>query len=159
MEVCPWFELIAIENATALGDDLLEIGKAVEAQMTRHMRHGSPPRLMAHQPIDGRALRESHTTPSAGNRITLRGHARQVFKKADNIGQSLGRNGSVALVHDSGLSEKGPIEECGAVSSALAIHAGFNQQSSDAGDPSGVDRGNNAGDVLVLGSPQPDRPV
>ena len=30
MEVCAWFELIAIENATALGDDVLEIGKRGE---------------------------------------------------------------------------------------------------------------------------------
>src|SRR4051812_7620521 len=30
MEVCAGFELIAIENATALGDDLLEIGEGLE---------------------------------------------------------------------------------------------------------------------------------
>ena len=30
MEVCAGFELIAIENATALGDDVLKIGKGVE---------------------------------------------------------------------------------------------------------------------------------
>ena len=30
MEVCAGFELIAIENATALGDDVLEIGKLPE---------------------------------------------------------------------------------------------------------------------------------
>src|SRR5215212_4448219 len=51
MEVCAGFELIAIENTTTRGDDLLEIGKGLEAQMIRHMRHGSSPRLMALQPI------------------------------------------------------------------------------------------------------------
>ena len=30
MEVCPWFELIAGENATARGDDVLEIGQGLE---------------------------------------------------------------------------------------------------------------------------------
>ena len=30
MEVCAGFELIAIENTTALGDDLLEIGQGLE---------------------------------------------------------------------------------------------------------------------------------
>ena len=30
MEVCPRFELIAIENATALGDDVLELSKRPE---------------------------------------------------------------------------------------------------------------------------------
>src|SRR5215204_13361 len=44
VEVCPGFELIAIENAAALGHDSLEISKGREAQMIRHMRHGSPPR-------------------------------------------------------------------------------------------------------------------
>ena len=87
------------------------------------------------------------------------GTARQVFEEADNVGQSLGRNRSVALVHDSGLPEKGPIEEYGALSRALAIHAGFNQQSSDAGDSSRIDSGNDAGEVFVLGSPRPDSPV
>ena len=51
MEVCSEFELIAIENATARGDDVLEIGEGLEAQMIRHRRHGSSPRLMALQPI------------------------------------------------------------------------------------------------------------
>src|SRR5689334_6248975 len=37
--------------------------------MIHHMRHGSPPRLLAPQPIDARALRKSHPAPSAGNRI------------------------------------------------------------------------------------------
>jgi hypothetical protein len=59
MEVCAGFELIAIENTTTRGDDLLEIGKGREAQMIRRMRHGSPPRL-----------RESKPTPSPGGRIT-----------------------------------------------------------------------------------------
>ena len=30
MEVCPGFELIAIQDATALGDDVLEIGEGLE---------------------------------------------------------------------------------------------------------------------------------
>ena len=30
MEVCAGFELIAVENATALGDDVLKIGEGVE---------------------------------------------------------------------------------------------------------------------------------
>src|SRR3954464_316946 len=51
VEVCAGFELIAVENATALGDDVLKIGEGLEAQVIRHMRHGSPPRLMALQPI------------------------------------------------------------------------------------------------------------
>ena len=63
MEVCPWFELIAIENATARGDDGLEIGQGSEAQMIRHMRHGSSPRLMALQPIRVLDLGESLTGP------------------------------------------------------------------------------------------------
>ena len=31
MEVCAGFELIAVENATALGDDVLKIGEGLEA--------------------------------------------------------------------------------------------------------------------------------
>ena len=69
MEVCPEPERIILQNSAAFGNDSLDIGQRGETQMIRHMRHGSPPRLMAHQPIDGRALRESHTTPSAGNRM------------------------------------------------------------------------------------------
>src|SRR3954466_12528407 len=70
VEVCAGFELIAIENTTALGDDLLEIGQGLEAQMIGHMRHGAPPRLMAPQSIGSTDLQESHQTPSPGNRIT-----------------------------------------------------------------------------------------
>lgn len=62
----------------------------------------------------------------------------------------------MASVHNSGLSQKGPIKEGGAMGSALAIDAGFNQQSGDAADPSDIDGGNDAGDVLVVGSPRPD---
>ena len=69
MEVCPGFELIAIENAAALGHDLLELSKRPEAQMIRHMRHGSPPRLMALQPILSPNRRESLPTPSARDRM------------------------------------------------------------------------------------------
>src|SRR4051812_24146517 len=39
--------------------------------MIRHMRHGSPPRLMALQSILSPNRRESPPTPSAGVRITL----------------------------------------------------------------------------------------
>ena len=59
-----------MENATARGDDVLEIGEGLEAQMIRHMRHGSPPRLMALQSILSPNRRESLPTPSAGDRIT-----------------------------------------------------------------------------------------
>src|SRR5215218_1138463 len=69
MEVCPGVELIAIENATALGHDVLEISKRPEAQMIRHMRHGSPPRLIALQSILSPNRRESLPTPSAGVRM------------------------------------------------------------------------------------------
>ena len=72
MEVCAGFELIVIENTTTRGDDLLEIGKGLEAQMIGHMRHGSPPRLMAPQSIRSADLREANPTPSPGNRITGR---------------------------------------------------------------------------------------
>src|SRR5215207_3977303 len=75
MEVCAGFELIAVENTTTRGDDLLEIGKGREAQMIRHMRHGSPPRLMTPQLIRGHKPREPYATPSAGSRITCRGVA------------------------------------------------------------------------------------
>src|SRR5215212_1886959 len=69
MEACAGFERIAIENTTPRGDDLLEIGKGREAQMIGYMRHGAPPRLMAPQFIRSADLRESHPTPSPGNRI------------------------------------------------------------------------------------------
>ena len=62
MEVCAGFELIVIENATALGDDVLEISKRREAQMIGHMRHGSPPRLLALQSILSPNRRESLPT-------------------------------------------------------------------------------------------------
>ena len=70
MEVCAGFELIVIENATALGHDVLELSKRGEAQMIRHMRHGSPPRLLALQSILSPNRRESLPTPSAGVRMT-----------------------------------------------------------------------------------------
>src|SRR5688572_4307286 len=59
-----------MENATARGDDVLEISKSREAQMIRHMRHGSPPRLMALQLILSPNRRESLPAPSAGDRMT-----------------------------------------------------------------------------------------
>jgi hypothetical protein len=75
MEVCAGFELIAIENTTTRGDDLLEIGKGREAQMIGYMRHGAPPRLMAPQSVRSADLRESNPTPPPGNRMTLaKGH-------------------------------------------------------------------------------------
>src|SRR5215207_9343226 len=70
MEVCAGFELIAIEDATALGHDVLELSKRREAQMIRHKRHGSPPRLLALQSILSPNRRESLPTPSAGDRMT-----------------------------------------------------------------------------------------
>src|SRR3954453_11237650 len=70
MEVCAGFDLIAIENAAALGHDSLEISKRREAQMIRHMRHGSPPRLMALRSIRSLNGRESLPAPSPGDRIT-----------------------------------------------------------------------------------------
>jgi hypothetical protein len=42
---------------------VLEIGQGFEAQMIRHMRHGSSPRLMALQPIRVLDLGESLTGP------------------------------------------------------------------------------------------------
>src|SRR5215207_6750148 len=63
MEVCAGFERIAIENTTTRGDDLLEIGKGREAQMIGHMRHGSPPRLMAPQSVRSADLREFSPPP------------------------------------------------------------------------------------------------
>ena len=71
MEVCPGFELIAMENATARGDDVLEIGEGLEAQMIRPMRHGSSPGLMAPQLILSPNRRESLPTPSAGVRMII----------------------------------------------------------------------------------------
>ena len=60
MEVCAGFELIAIENTTTRGDDLLEIGKGREAQMIRRMQ----PWLASATP------RIQDRTPSPGGRIT-----------------------------------------------------------------------------------------
>src|SRR5918999_1727753 len=74
MEVCAGFELIVIENATALGHDVLELGKRPEAQMIGHMRHGSPPRLLALQSILSPNHREPLPTPSAGVRMTSTVH-------------------------------------------------------------------------------------
>ena len=51
MEVCPETELMAIEDPATVCDGAFEIGEGREAQMIRHMRHGSSPRLMALQPI------------------------------------------------------------------------------------------------------------
>jgi hypothetical protein len=70
MDVCAGFELIAIENATTRGDDVLEIGKGRNTQMICPMRHGSPPRLMAPQFIPSADRREASPTSSPGNRMT-----------------------------------------------------------------------------------------
>src|ERR671932_1212603 len=70
MEVCPEPKRIILQNSAAFGNDSLDIGQRGETQMIRHMRHGSPPRLMAPQPIRVPERRESHPTPSAGNRMT-----------------------------------------------------------------------------------------
>src|SRR3954452_15897765 len=85
MEVCAGFDLIAIENAAALGHDSLEISKRREAQMIRHMRHGSPPRLMALQSILSPNRRESLPTPSAGVRITVLLQS-SVLGRSPNVG-------------------------------------------------------------------------
>ena len=42
MEVCAWFELIAIENATALGDDVLEIGQGLEVTVDQRLIQNRP---------------------------------------------------------------------------------------------------------------------
>jgi len=42
VEVCAGFELIAIENATALGDDLLEIGKGREGAIGERLIEDRP---------------------------------------------------------------------------------------------------------------------
>src|SRR3954454_11710660 len=42
---------MAIEDPATVCDGAFEIGEGLEAQMIRHMRHGSSPRLMALQPI------------------------------------------------------------------------------------------------------------
>ena len=42
---------MTIEDPATVCDGSLEFGEGREAQMIRHMRHGSFPRLMALQPI------------------------------------------------------------------------------------------------------------
>ena len=42
MEVCPGFELIAIENATTRGDDLLKIGKGREVPVGQRLIQNRP---------------------------------------------------------------------------------------------------------------------
>ena len=61
---------MAIEDPATVCNGSLEISNGREAQMIRHMRHGSSPELMAPQPILGSNRRESLATPSAGDRIT-----------------------------------------------------------------------------------------
>jgi hypothetical protein len=50
MEVCPWFELIAIENATALGDDLLEFSKGPEVAVGERLIQKVGERLIQNRP-------------------------------------------------------------------------------------------------------------
>src|SRR3954454_2580247 len=65
--------------------------------MIHHMRHGAPPRLMAPQPIDGRALRKSHPAPSAGNRITRPGVGPPLALKGQGVrGAAANRNHGLA---------------------------------------------------------------
>jgi hypothetical protein len=63
VEVCPETELITIEDPATVCDGSLEIGEGLEAQMIRHMRHGSSPRLRAPQLIrvldPGKSLSDS----------------------------------------------------------------------------------------------------
>src|SRR3954452_9843570 len=42
MEVCPGFELIAIENTTTRGDDLLEVGKGREVPIGERLIQDGP---------------------------------------------------------------------------------------------------------------------
>jgi hypothetical protein len=37
VEVCPWFELITIENATALGDGSLEVSEGLEVAVRERL--------------------------------------------------------------------------------------------------------------------------
>src|SRR4051812_44953132 len=64
---------MAVEDPATVCDGAFETGEGLEAQMIRYMRHGSPPRLMAPQPIDDPDRRESHPAPSTGNRMTGQG--------------------------------------------------------------------------------------
>src|SRR4051812_24266414 len=54
--------------------------------MIRHMRHGSPPRLMALQSILSPNRRESLPTPSAGVRIKLLNLLRLRSRRCDPLG-------------------------------------------------------------------------
>src|SRR3712207_7503595 len=45
VEVCAGFELIAIEDATALGDDLLEIGERLEVAVDERLIQNRPEML------------------------------------------------------------------------------------------------------------------
>src|SRR3954462_7975922 len=51
--------------------------------MIRHMRHGSPPRLLALQSILSPNRRESLPTPSAGVRIIQHGRREHHFERND----------------------------------------------------------------------------
>ena len=72
MEVCTEAELIAIKDPATVCDGSFEIGEGREAQIIGYMRHGAPPRLMAPELTWQPNSRESHATPSAGNRMILK---------------------------------------------------------------------------------------
>src|SRR5215210_2421426 len=58
--------------------------------MIRHMRHGSSPRLMAHQPICVSNPREAHATPSAGNGMTSLLNLRHAWPRIGTVGLRIG---------------------------------------------------------------------
>src|SRR5215217_5084083 len=70
--------------------------------MIRHMRHGSPPRLMAPKPIWQPNVLESYATPSAGDRITP-----QIYRRGQPRGSGLGqRRWPVERSNAGGLENK-----------------------------------------------------
>src|SRR5215211_1065088 len=124
MEVCPGFELIAIEDATALGHDVLELSKRREAQMIRHKRHGSPPRLMALQSILSPNRRESLPTPSAGDRMTDRDRA-----SGNSPSPALG-----TLLWRAGMVRRPAEVRCAARTSLEALGQGHGEPPAHGGD-------------------------
>src|SRR5215207_4601435 len=95
MEVCPEAELIAFEDPATVCDRAFQIGKSRKAQMIRHMRHGSPPRLMVLQSILSPNRGESLPTPSAGACIKPYCAILSCF---------VFHSGSAAVITDRGLS-------------------------------------------------------
>jgi hypothetical protein len=76
-----------------------------------------------------------------------------------DVVQGLLRQRRVALVRDSRLPQKSPVEEHGPMGCARGVHTSIDQQLGNAGDPSVVHGGNNAGNMLVVGCPRPDSTV